>query len=86
MPGSLGVIGWIIVGGLAGWVASIIMGTNQRQGCIMDVILGIVGGLIGGFLLSLLGLEGNTGLIGSFITALIGAVILLFIGRQFTRA
>ncbi len=78
---DMGFIGWIIVGGLAGWIASMVMGTNERQGCIMDVILGIVGALVGGFLLDLVGIEGSGGFIGSLITALIGAVIVIFIWR-----
>ncbi|MGH2542536.1 MAG: GlsB/YeaQ/YmgE family stress response membrane protein [Ardenticatenaceae bacterium] len=81
----MGIIGWIIIGGLAGWIASIAMGTNREQGCLIDIVLGVVGGLLGGFLLSLVGIEGNQGLIGSFITAFIGAVILLFVGRQLMR-
>ncbi|MCZ7574050.1 MAG: GlsB/YeaQ/YmgE family stress response membrane protein [Ardenticatenaceae bacterium] len=77
----LGFIGWIIVGGLAGWLASIVMGTNRRQGCIIDILLGIVGGLVGGFLLSLVGLRGNAGFFSSLVTAFIGAVVILAAAR-----
>lgn len=82
----MSIIGWIIVGGLAGWLASIVMGTNAEQGCLIDIILGIVGGLVGGFVLNLVGVGGGvSGLnIPSLVTAFIGAVILLFAKRQFT--
>lgn len=81
----MGLIGAIIVGGLAGWLASIMMGTNRQQGCLMDVLLGIAGGFVGGFLLSLVGLGGSQGFIGSLITGIVGAVILIWIGRRFAR-
>ena len=46
----MSIIGWVVMGALAGWVASLITGTNQRQGCITDIIVGVVGALLGGFL------------------------------------
>lgn len=77
--GCLNTIGWVIIGGVAGWLASIVMKTNREQGLIMDIVVGVVGGLIGGFVLNLVGLGGGvTGLnFGSLATAFIGAVILL---------
>lgn len=84
----MGLLAWIIVGGLAGWLASIVMGTNREQGVVMDIILGIVGALVGGFVLGLLGLGGADGLnfsIGSLITAFIGAVIVIFIWRAISN-
>ncbi|MCA0337020.1 MAG: GlsB/YeaQ/YmgE family stress response membrane protein [Actinobacteria bacterium] len=75
----MGFIGWIIIGGLAGWIASKIMGTDAQQGILLNIVVGIVGGLLGGFLLGLLGLGGSGGLIASFLTALVGACILLWI-------
>lgn len=76
-----GLIGAIIVGGLAGWIASMLTGRNDRQGCLMDIVLGIVGGFLGGLLLSFVGIEGTGGFIGSLIVAVIGAVILVFAVR-----
>ncbi|HLV37764.1 MAG TPA: GlsB/YeaQ/YmgE family stress response membrane protein [Spirillospora sp.] len=75
------ILAWIIVGGIAGWLASIVMKTNSRQGCLTDIIVGIIGGFIGGFLLTQLGVGGAvTGInIGSILVAFIGAVILLAI-------
>lgn len=81
----MGIIGWIIIGGLAGWIASKIMNTDEQQGIILNIVVGIVGGLIGGFLLSLVGLDGSGGLIVSFLTALLGAVVLLFVVKAVTN-
>jgi uncharacterized membrane protein YeaQ/YmgE (transglycosylase-associated protein family) len=79
---------WVIIGAVAGWLASIVMKTNQSQGLLMDIIVGIVGGLIGGWLLTALGIGGAvTGLnLGSLITAFIGAVVLLAILRFVRRS
>jgi uncharacterized membrane protein YeaQ/YmgE (transglycosylase-associated protein family) len=75
------ILAWIIVGGIAGWLASIVMKTNTRQGCLTDIIVGIIGGFIGGFVLTQLGIGGTvTGInIGSILVAFLGAVILLAI-------
>jgi uncharacterized membrane protein YeaQ/YmgE (transglycosylase-associated protein family) len=77
---GLGIFGWIIIGGLAGWIASKIKGTDAEQGIGLNIIVGVVGGLLGGFLLKLFGVdvEGG-GLWFSFFTCLAGAVILLSI-------
>lgn len=76
---------WIVLGAAAGWVASMIMGTNARQGLLMDVILGIVGAIVGGWVMNLLGVPGATGFnLYSFIVAVIGAVVLIAIGRMIT--
>ena len=82
---SFGIISWIIFGALAGWVASMIAGDNARQGWFGNIIVGIVGAFIGGLLFSLVG-GGTFTLgwsIGSFVAAVIGAIILLFILRMF---
>ena len=76
---GLGIIGWIIIGGLAGWIASKFMGTDAQQGIVLNVVAGVVGGLVGGFLLGALGVdvEGG-GLFFSFLTCLAGACIVIF--------
>lgn len=80
-----GILAWIIVGGLAGWVASLITKTDASQGLLGNIIVGIVGALIGGFVVGLFGGSGFTGFnIWSFIVALIGAVILLVIWKAIT--
>ncbi len=75
----------LIVGGIAGWLASMLMRTNGQQGIILNIVVGIIGGLLGGFLLPMLGLSLGAGWIGYLITALIGAVILLAIVNLFRR-
>jgi len=84
---SLGCISWIIFGALAGWIASMITGRNQRQGCIMNIIVGVIGAFIGGLFYGLL--TGNTLNVGWNLTALIvsilGAVVLLLVVNLFTR-
>lgn len=84
----MGIIVWLIVGGLVGWIASMIMGTNAQQGIILNVVVGIVGALIGGWLIGpLLGAGSiNEGLtVMSFIVSLIGAVLLLVVVRLVQR-
>jgi len=81
----MGIIGWIILGGLAGWIASMIAGTNREQGLLGNIIVGIIGAFVGGFIFNLFGGVGVTGFnLWSFIVALVGAVILLFIWRAIT--
>ena len=83
----MGIIAWLIFGGLAGWIASMIMGTNAQQGLLMNIIVGIVGAFIGGFLFSLLTGRPNQFdfNIGSFVVAVIGAVVLLALLNFFRR-
>ncbi len=77
----MGPLSWIIFGALAGWVAGHIAGTHYRQGCLLNVIIGIVGAFIGGVLMEVL--TGRTYWftfnLRSFIVAVIGSVILLAI-------
>lgn len=83
---GIGWIAWIIIGGLAGWIASKIKGTDAQQGLLLNIVVGVVGGLLGGFLLSLVGVDvAGAGWIFSFITCLIGAVILLSLVRLVVR-
>lgn len=77
---GMGILGWIILGGLAGWVASMFVGTNRQQGLLGNIIAGIIGGVVGGWVFSLLGGSGVTGFnIWSFVVAVVGAVIVLLI-------
>lgn len=84
----MGIIVWLVMGGLVGWIASMIMGTKEQQGIILNVVVGIVGAVIGGWLIGpLLGAGSiNSGItVMSFIVSLIGAVILLAIINFFQR-
>jgi len=74
----MGIVSWIVVGAIAGWLASIVMKTRQ-QGLITDIMVGIVGGLVGGFVLNALGVGGDVSGINleSIAVAFVGAVIFL---------
>lgn len=84
MPGGLGFIGWIIIGGLAGWIASKFMGTDEQQGILLNIIVGVVGAFLGGLILGLVMDTDGFGLILTFLTALAGASLLLFIVKAVT--
>jgi uncharacterized membrane protein YeaQ/YmgE (transglycosylase-associated protein family) len=72
-----GIIGLILVGLVAGWAASTIMGS--KRGILGNLLLGLIGALVGGLLFSLIGLGGATNIIGSIVIATVGAVIVLAI-------
>ncbi|MDO5018387.1 MAG: GlsB/YeaQ/YmgE family stress response membrane protein [Lagierella massiliensis] len=77
----MGFISWIIVGALAGWIASMIMGKNEQMGGFANIIVGVIGALIGGFITSkFFNLGKPDGInIYSILVSVIGAVILLAI-------
>lgn len=71
---------WIVLGGLAGWVASMLTKNNKKMGILTNVIVGIIGSWLGSFIMSLFGAAGVTGFnLRSFIVAVIGASVLLCI-------
>ena len=80
---------WIVVGGLIGWVASMIMKTDAQQGMFLNVVVGIVGSMLGGWLISpLLGagtINQSDFSLGGLLVSLVGAVILLAIVNLFRR-
>jgi uncharacterized membrane protein YeaQ/YmgE (transglycosylase-associated protein family) len=79
----MNIIGWIVLGGLAGWVASMVMGNNAQQGLLGNIVVGIIGAFIGGFVVSLFGTEGVTGFnLWSFVVAVLGAIIALWIVKM----
>ncbi len=74
----MGIILWIIFGALVGWIASMIM--NSEEGLIWDVVIGILGSIIGGFIMNLVGENGVGGFnIYSFLVAIFGACVLILI-------
>jgi uncharacterized membrane protein YeaQ/YmgE (transglycosylase-associated protein family) len=73
-----GILIWLIVGGIAGWLAGLIV-KGGGQGIIVNIIVGIVGAVIGGWLFGQLGVAVGTGLVNSIVTAVVGAVVLLLI-------
>jgi uncharacterized membrane protein YeaQ/YmgE (transglycosylase-associated protein family) len=80
-----GILWWIIVGLIAGWLAGKVM-KGGGYGVLMDIVLGILGAILGGWLFGVLGISLGRGLIGSIIVAFIGAVILVWITRMFKKA
>jgi uncharacterized membrane protein YeaQ/YmgE (transglycosylase-associated protein family) len=82
----MSIIAWLILGAVAGWVASVIMGTNGSQGLLGDIVLGVIGAFLGGFLFNLLGANGVDGFnFWSLFVAVIGAIVALLIGRAIQR-
>ncbi|AXF01210.1 GlsB/YeaQ/YmgE family stress response membrane protein [Paraburkholderia hospita] len=79
-----GIIAWLIIGCIAGWLASVLV-SGSGYGVLLDIVVGIVGAFIGGWLSGALHISLGSGWIGSTITAFIGAVILLFVIRLFRR-
>jgi len=85
MP-DLGIFGWIIVGWIAGAIAGAFVPGDQRYGCIGTMLIGIIGGLIGGWLWTeVLGQDPATGWLGAIVVAAIGAMLVLFVIRGIRR-
>ncbi len=80
---SLGILSWIIFGAIAGWVANTLVGDGEREGCLTNILVGVVGAFVGGFIYSaatgrevLIGFD-----LGSFAVAVVGAIVLLLVLR-----
>ena len=80
-----GILWWIIVGLIAGWLAGQVM-KGGGYGVLVDIVLGILGGILGGWIFGRLGIFPGGGMIGSIIVAFVGAVILVGISRLLKRA
>ncbi len=79
----MGIILWIVFGAIARWVASLIMKNDANQGTVMDIVMGIVGAIVGGFLMGLVGQSGVNGFNPySLLVAVIGAMVVIFVGRK----
>ncbi len=77
---TMGWLAWIVLGGLAGWVASILTKNNARMGILANIIVGIIGAFAATYILQFAGIEGMTGFnFYSFLVAVGGAVLLLFL-------
>ena len=85
----INLIVWLVVGGLIGWVASLMMRTDAQQGVFLNVIVGIIGAALAGFIISpLLGIptiNQNTFSVGALLVSLLGAVVLLAVVNLFRR-
>jgi uncharacterized membrane protein YeaQ/YmgE (transglycosylase-associated protein family) len=86
MNPNYGIILWIAIGALAGWIGSMLMGTNARQGGVMNIVVGIVGAILGGFLTRTIfgDSTANNGLFASFGVALLGSCVLIFLLKAIT--
>lgn len=74
----MSILVWIVFGALAGWVGSMIMGTDGQQGVILNIVVGIIGASLGGYIMNYLGKAGVSGFnLYSFLVAVVGAVVLL---------
>ena len=76
---------FLLIGAVAGWLASLIMG-GGGYGLIGDIVIGVIGGFIGGYLFKWLNFSAGAGWVGSLVTALVGAVVLLAVIRTIKRA
>ena len=82
----LTLLAWIVFGGIAGWIASLIMRTDAEQGAVGNVIVGIIGAVLGGYIMQILGANGASGFnFYSLLVAVLGAVVLLAIVNFFRR-
>jgi uncharacterized membrane protein YeaQ/YmgE (transglycosylase-associated protein family) len=86
MNPAYGVVLWIVIGALAGWIGSKIMGTDGAQGGLANIVIGIVGALIGGFLTRAMfgDSASNNGLVASFGVALLGSCVLIAVLKAIT--
>ncbi|MGA1799937.1 GlsB/YeaQ/YmgE family stress response membrane protein [Sphingomonas sp. 4RDLI-65] len=75
----MGLILWLIIGGVIGWIASMIMRTDAQQGILLNIVVGIVGAFIGGLILSGGSINSAPLTLTSFIVSLLGAIVLLAI-------
>ncbi|MBM4776481.1 MAG: GlsB/YeaQ/YmgE family stress response membrane protein [Archangiaceae bacterium] len=82
----MGLLATIILGGIAGWLASIIAGTNARMGAIANVIVGVIGAVVGGMIFNFAGGRGVTGLnLYSLFVSVVGASVVLFVVKKLFR-
>lgn len=80
----MGWIGWIILGALAGWVAKLI--TNEEGGLLKNIVLGVIGGVVGGGIVQIIGGSPVNGFnIYSFVVAVLGAVLVIFVVRKIQK-
>lgn len=83
----MGILAWIILGGFAGWIASMIMGKDASMGIFANIIVGIVGAFVGGLVFSFFGAASVTGFnLYSLLVAIIGSVVLLWVVQLVKRA
>jgi uncharacterized membrane protein YeaQ/YmgE (transglycosylase-associated protein family) len=81
----IGIIIWLVVGGIVGWLASMVMRTDAQQGVLLNIVVGIVGAFIGGLIFSRGNINDAPLNVTAFIVSLVGAIILLGVVNLFRR-
>lgn len=82
----MSIVAWIILGGVAGWLASLFMNTDKQQGIFLNIVVGVVGAFLGGLAFSLFGSTGVTGFnLYSLVVAFVGAILFLGILKAVRR-
>ncbi len=83
---KVGIISWLIIGGFAGWIASKLVGADKPMGLMANIVVGIIGAFIGGFVFSIFGGKGVTGFnLYSLFVAVIGASLLIFVVKSIKK-
>lgn len=83
----MGILAWIVLGGIAGWIATLIVKTSGSHGILFNIFIGVIGALVGGFVFNFFGAAGVTGFnLYSLLVAMIGAVIMLWIANFFGKS
>ncbi len=87
MNPAYGIIMWVVIGALAGWIGSKIMGTDHRQGGLANIVVGVLGAVLGGFLSRVVvgDSHSNNGFIASFFVALVGACVVIAAWKGLSR-
>jgi uncharacterized membrane protein YeaQ/YmgE (transglycosylase-associated protein family) len=82
----MSIIAWLVLGLLAGWIGSMIVNRGRGEGLMLDIVLGVVGAFVGGFLFNMFGETGVSGLnLYSMLVAVAGAVVVLFLYHALVR-
>ena len=72
---DMNVIGWIVVGGIAGWISGSLIGARTARGCLPNVFVGVIGGLLGGWLATAMGFAQAQGFIAALVVAVFGSLV-----------
>jgi uncharacterized membrane protein YeaQ/YmgE (transglycosylase-associated protein family) len=78
---EMGLLGWIVVGFLAGALSGAVVGDRTARGCLPNIVIGVIGGILGGFIATQLGFDQTRGFIAAVIVAFVGAVVVRLILR-----
>jgi uncharacterized membrane protein YeaQ/YmgE (transglycosylase-associated protein family) len=78
---QMDVVGWIVIGFLAGSISGWVVGVRSAQGCLPTIVVGVLGGLVGGWLSRELGFSGPTGFVGALVVATFGAIVVRLVLR-----